>query len=409
MAVGDLASVGAGALYCGERFGAGPRPGITAAKTAPPNRNQARNVLARRSSCRRASPATLLLCLLATPGCREEGIRSYTVPPLPQADGASADGADRMLAAIVPGGGQAWFFKLVAPAGDVAPIADDVQTFFQSITVDETTGKPQWRSPKGWEDGGPSGMRLTTLRSPGGLELTVTGLTASDDWDAGLLSNVNRWRGQLGLGDLTAGELAEQSQPLEAAGQGAIAVDFTGQFEGGGMAAPFAGRGLGGPPMTPPRARSQPAVIAYDTPEGWIEKPASAMRLATLKTGDSDAAAEAVASVFPSTGVMGDVAANVNRWRSQVGLQPVDGDALNEVTETISIAGGEAAYTEAVGDESAIFAAMLPRAGSIYFFKLTAQNAAEAVANRDAFKAWIESVRFDGGGGDENQDPDEGE
>ncbi|MEN1679395.1 MAG: hypothetical protein AAGJ46_07360 [Planctomycetota bacterium] len=346
-----------------------------------------------------------MLTSLAALGCREDAIRTYTVPPL-AAGTDEAGGEDRMLAAIVPGGGQAWFFKLVGPADEVETVSGKVGELFASITVDDADGKPNWQAPKGWDDAGPSGMRLTTLRSPNGLELTVTGLSADDDWQAGLLSNVNRWRGQLGLASITAGQLTQEAQRLEAAGDGAIAVDLVGKFKSGGMSPPFAGGGFGAPPASPPAARQRPKPIAFDTPEGWIEKPASSMRLATLMTGGGEAAAEAVASVFPAVPGMVEIEGNVNRWRGQVGLSQVTGEALGEATETIEIAGAEATYTEAIGEKSAIFAAMQQRGDQVYFFKLTAKDVAEAVANRDAYKAWIESVRFVGDG---DQDPGEGE
>jgi len=75
------------------------------------------------------------------------------------------------------------------------------------------------------------------------------------------------------------------------------------------------------PSMPPPSMPAGADSLAWDLPKGWTEARAGGMRLATLKppvTGKIDV------SVIVLPGTAGGELANVNRWRGQIGLQPVD-------------------------------------------------------------------------------------
>ncbi|NBB96459.1 MAG: hypothetical protein GVY16_12075, partial [Planctomycetes bacterium] len=84
---------------------------------------------------------------------------------------------------------------------------------------------------------------------------------------------------------------------------------------------------------TTPGAPTTPAASAesltWTLPEGWSEQPDdSPMRHATLFSGDPDAADTLTVTVSRFAGQIGGLAANVNRWRRQVGLEPVDAEQV---------------------------------------------------------------------------------
>ncbi len=88
-------------------------------------------------------------------------------------------------------------------------------------------GKVTWRVPRGWQEKPGSGFRYATFVIPGSGtlkgDLSVTVL----EGDAGgLLSNVNRWRGQIGLADLTENQLAGASRSIRPAGRAMTFVSF---------------------------------------------------------------------------------------------------------------------------------------------------------------------------------------
>jgi hypothetical protein len=84
----------------------------------------------------------------------------------------------------------------------------------------------KWTLPAGWTESRPGGMRFATLKpTPDGkLEVSVVTLGGRA---GGELSNVNRWRGQLGLSPVDEAGLAGTRQLLKSkAGEMAL-FDFT--------------------------------------------------------------------------------------------------------------------------------------------------------------------------------------
>ncbi len=78
------------------------------------------------------------------------------------AENTAADAkTDRMLAAIVPHGDTAWFFKLSGPVEAVGKQADTFQSLIKSIGFPKSGGgKPTWKLPEGWHEKPGSQMRF---------------------------------------------------------------------------------------------------------------------------------------------------------------------------------------------------------------------------------------------------------
>lgn len=320
-----------------------------------------------------------------------------------------------MVGAIVNGGDMAWFFKLVGEKAEVEKSAASLTALFGSVGYDPKTKQPTWKLPDGWTDRGASGMRLTTLVSPaeqGGLELSVTGLSGSADWSGLLLSNLNRWRGQMKQPPLDAAALDAAVEPIADAPEGSVTLTIDGWFDDGGMRAPFASgapfaRGgaaanapfaggtaaAGGKPTINPRSAKPGAKLAYDLPAGWVEAAPSAMRIANLRAGAGEDAPVVTASTFPAAGAMGEVGANLNRWRGQVGLSPLSPAELEADSESVTIDGVDGKLVNAVGGERTIVAAMATRGDRVWFFKI-AGGAGEVEQQTAAFREWVASVRF---------------
>jgi hypothetical protein len=136
---------------------------------------------------------------------------------------------ERMLAAIVPGTEQVWFFVLHDAESRVMPHVLAFEQFVESVrfsgaapapapvaSSSPAAGEPEtmvWTLPAGWKPQAESAgsMRVATFRSPASprVEVTITRFPGSV---GGLLANVNRWRGQLGLApvaDLAGQPLAD--------------------------------------------------------------------------------------------------------------------------------------------------------------------------------------------------------
>ncbi len=85
--------------------------------------------------------------------------------------------------------------------------------------------------------------------------------------------------------------------------------------------------------------------FTWDVPQGWIEAPANSMRLVNLVPA-GDNRAECYLTVLPGGG--GGIAANVNRWRKQMSLEPYSPEELTSLPKR-PLLGQEAIYVEFEG------------------------------------------------------------
>jgi hypothetical protein len=313
---------------------------------------------------------------------------------------AAAKGPTRVLGAIVPQGDTTWFFKLSGPPEPVAGLDKDFAALIGSLSFAD--GKPVWELPAGWRQNPGSGMRFATLVPPEAAgELTVIPLPNTASADEALLANINRWRDQLGLLASTAEELAAQRKSgevrtIDFKGGQAIVVNLVGQASAtrqppfAGKQPPFAGGNV--PPVAQPAA---PAPFAYKTPEGWQPGRVGGMRKAAFNIASGDSAAEVTAIDLATEA--GARLANVNRWREQVGLPAVTAEELK--LEQLKTGSGAADYVELFGPgegagRKAMLGAILNAGGRVWFFKLQG-DAGAAERERDRFRAFVESVKFE--------------
>jgi hypothetical protein len=399
-----------------------------------------------------AAIASALIALVFV-GCEKpEQIQTYNAPkepaaaPVAKAKPAAPTGeaTDRMLAAIVPIAGQAYFFKVVGPLAAIEVNEKAISDFFAAIRVAD--GKPKWQLPEGWKESGASGMRMATITLPAEpkpLEITVNSLPWSGS-PADMLSNVNRWRGQLQLPPTDAAHIAENTRDAKAGDLPITIVDLRGHFAGSGMSPPFAGGAgpfsggappfAGGnsgaapansnappdlppghppidataPPSAPPQAVADDAP-SFVAPKDWQQLPAGGMRKAAFAVGNQEHGALVTLINFHATEgpQIGDSLQNVNMWRQGVGLQPIKQDELSKHTESIEINGQPAVYARAVPDPAdttqsqanlATLAAMAKQGDQLWFIKFSGDRSV-VTAQEDAFKSFLKSLRFAAGSG----------
>ena len=143
--------------------------------------------------------------------------------------------------------------------------------------------------------------------------------------------------------------------------------------------------------VMPPRDASAPQ-IKWNTPEGWTEVPPSSMRYASFSASDGNGGKIDISVVtFPGEG--GSDADNVNRWRHQIGLPPIDGSAVTSQVAPLKTADTTFSTTDIAGANARTIAAWARRDGRVWFFKATGPNAAVG-KEKPTFVKFIESVRF---------------
>jgi hypothetical protein len=136
----------------------------------------------------------------------------------------------------------------------------------------------------------------------------------------------------------------------------------------------------------------------WDVPAGWQEQAPTSMRVATFQvTGPSGATADV--SVIQLGGMGGGLLANVNRWRSQLGLQPVEDSELQKLVSTHDVNGAKISLVDLVGrsvesgQPARLLVAMVPREGATWFYKMLGNDALVA-QQKAAFIKFVDSAHY---------------
>jgi hypothetical protein len=112
---------------------------------------------------------------------------------------------------------------------------------------------------------------------------------------------------------------------------------------------------------------------------------------------DNGQKASVAISVFP--GDVGGALANVNRWRTQMGLAPIEQGDLPNATQSVRVAGGEAVLVDLAnpnapaGRPTRLVAAIVPHNGSTWFYKLVGDDSVVA-REKEGFVKFVQTVRY---------------
>ncbi len=363
---------------------------------------------------------SLALWLSTSVGCqRREGVATYTTKHesasrSPTDFPALTRQLDHTLAAILPQGDQAWFFKMAGPAPAVERRREDFLAFLKTVSPADTAGAPPtWQLPEGWQEKGASQMRVATLVVPddgavdgaadgGPLEIAVSSLPLTDDWDDFLERNVNRWLGQLGQGPLAGATIKQLIDEVATAAGPATVIELAGVSMDSSRGNPHAGMTATIPLQTsqPPSQQSVDVPLVFDTPAAWQPGRISTIRKAAFNVVDGDQRAEVTVIDFSVAGgaQITDVAANVQRWARELGLTGLDNTALAKLVQETTIDGATGSYVILLGPEDAerpegTLAAMVVRDEKVWFFKLKGDRSL-VERQQDAFQSFLRSVRF---------------
>ena len=163
----------------------------------------------------------------------------------------------RLIGSIIDiGDGQTWFVKAMGSSDSVEQIKAELIEFSKSFKIHshdhdhaadaptpsaQTTAQTVWEQPEQWSiKENASSMLAAAFMADSGARITLTVLVGDG---GGALSNINCWRGQLGLGVLPS--MADQQ--FKDLGNGALIVDIVASDESGRMVAgivPVQGRTL---------------------------------------------------------------------------------------------------------------------------------------------------------------------
>lgn len=144
-------------------------------------------------------------------------------------------------------------------------------------------------------------------------------------------------------------------------------------------------------PLPPPPAPSGESALGWKLPAGWTQTLTGGMRYATIRP---NVPGRLDVSVVVLAGEAGGELANVNRWRAQIGLPPIEASALGPARRTLRTAAGPVSLYEFESGADArtrVVAAMAVAGGSSWFIKMAGDAAAVGAARAD-FVRMLESL-----------------
>jgi hypothetical protein len=332
-------------------------------------------------------------------------------------------------------------------AAGVAPASSDVAA--TSATTDITAAPISWTLPAGWKQLPGSSMRFATilvdLNDPK-IELTVVPLGAEA---SGTMGNVSRWAGQLKLPAVTEADLPKYVTQTQVSGEPSQIVDLTGSPETGNpptrllaaivphagatwfftlkaqaplvesqkanfetlihsiqfhAAAPMPSQAVAAPTSAPMDATAggptgqRFKLDAYQTPTGWTEQPGSNdMRVTSFRVGSGADSAEIIISRIRQ-GQAGSLVSNFNRWRGQVGLDPIatESDGNMQYGIVAGQPGMFVTYTGPAADGAApkqVSVAMTIVGADDWFIKMLGPQST-VTAQQDTFRQFVNSLKF---------------
>jgi hypothetical protein len=371
------------------------------------------------------------LLLLAT-GCHRDDVKVYRI---------AKDQDQQLPAQTAPA------LPTDSPNPGLPPGHPDISSV-PAATAAATAGAPPqltWTTPSGWTEVPPSEMRVASFKVAGAggeqADVSVIPLPGMAGTDS---ANVNRWRGQVGLSVLTDDELQKAAENIEASDQPAQLYDIAGTNPAGGSAerilgviqhrdntawfykmtgdadlvekqkpafveflkslnfgatAPAqtaipAGRDMG-TLLTAPAPAASVNEPNWQVPAGWQEVSGGQFLVAKF-TLTGDGGATAAVNVSSSSGDGGGLAANVNRWRGQLGLQP-DTEMLQP--PQIDVAGGKASVVDISGTDARngqparLVGIIVSLPDQTWFYKLMG-DAKVVESQKDAFTQFVQSAKY---------------
>ena len=375
--------------------------------------------------------SVVTLVLLASTGCHRDDVKVYRIAK-------EQDQSSQPSAPALP---------TDSPNPKLPPGHPDISTIPGGGPA-SPTGTPQltWKTPAGWTEVTPGEMRVASFKVAGAggkqADVSIVPLPGMAGTDA---ANVNRWRGQVGLSPMTDDELQKAAENVEAGGQPAQLYDIAGTNPGSGSADrilgvfqhrdgmawfykmtgdadlveqqkpafieflkslnfgaaaqaqtemppahPAIGGDMGGllSASAPVSHEGQPN---WTVPSDWKEVSGGQFLVAKFLINDGAAAI----NVSSSPGDGGGLAANVSRWRGQLGLAPV----VEVLTTPVQISAGKAVRVDIdvtnaqTGKPAKLIGIVVTQSDRTWFYKLMGDPAV-VLSQQNAFIQFVQGVKY---------------
>jgi hypothetical protein len=284
---------------------------------------------------------------------------------------------------------------------------------------------PEWTLPAGWREVGPRQMSVANFAVAGNsgqeAEVSITPLPLMAGRET-LIANM--MREQTGQEPLSEEEAKKQFQTVDIGGEPGSIFEITGQqssqahriftamahrtdaswfFKLSGDAALVEAQKpvfleflktirIKAIPASESvhASQRQSTKFNWQVPAQWKALPAGDMQVARFALPERGGAKAGVfVSVFEND--TGGKLANVNRWRTQLGLGAIGDGELASVASPLDPANPDALLVDMTNNDRRLVGAIVPREGSYWFYKMLGDGAAVS-PEKEAFVAFVKST-----------------
>ena len=378
-----------------------------------------------RGSFHRTFNVIALMALGALPtivcGCGDPPIVVHDSVPItrgssiPDAVAADSTPRFRMVTAIAFHADSTWFFKMSGPIENVGGMQAKWGEFLGGVRFEGD--QPAWDLPEGWKSEG-----IQEVSLGGGMKMLKGNVETADEDVAisvsrlggrqGLLGNVNRWRGQLGLGDIDSTQLAKDLSEIKT-----DKIDFkvfdaqgptlSGRMGGAGRP-PFASGAATMPSNHPPVAGSEggslPTTtaspknkeISFTAPSDWQAGKTSTMVVGRFSKETELGHLELIVMTMRASDEAWKM--NVEAWGNQLKL--VDKPDVTALTEVMKVADKPAKQVRLNGDNpvakdnQAVVAVLIQHKPEDGFVVKFSGTQAAVDANHSTLDEFLKSISF---------------
>ncbi len=144
------------------------------------------------------------------------------------------------------------------------------------------------------------------------------------------------------------------------------------------------------PATRPAGERFVAGSLVFTLPPGWKAEPASGMRFATLVAANG-----VQTTVTRLNGDGGGVLMNINRWRGQLMLPPIDASELPKLTSSVETAGLKITYVDIKGEAGRTVGAVIPTGNLTWVLKAQVKDAATLDPVAPEIRTLVETLKVE--------------
>ncbi len=238
-------------------------------------------------------------------------------------------------------------------------------------------------------------MATLTIPTTNGteLQLAIAAFELQGEWASAVLSNINRWRGQVGLAVLDSDANLDAATKLPIKDAEVLFWDLV-QPAKEAITTPAPPPKTVTPSKESIETSAKPDLFTDQPSAEWKPNSSKSLRLMTYEIKNDAGTAEIAISRFPASAQeIAKPLPNAIRWGAEVGVQGITAETLDQYFADMQLAGAPAKKFTATGPSRQTIAVMQEHDGFVWFIKLSG-SAPAVKLEEQRFTEYLKSFQY---------------